>query len=191
MVVRDVAASSCRSHLILMTANYPLRWDPVPAGCHGDIARASVNAGAAAGNHPDPELTGKGFWPPMLWLTRWLPLCALTTNSQFVIIKRASLHLPESPWAPFHCLCLNTATPQLTPAGRQNGNSLFPWCLGHLDDPVRLNCEWKSCKDIRLTPFILKIKYFSWCDLHRCNAQPFDKIGLYKCNTLWEKKKIV
>lgn len=42
-----------------MTANYPLRWDPVPASCHGDIARASVNAGAAAGNHPDPELTGK------------------------------------------------------------------------------------------------------------------------------------
>lgn len=50
---------AAESHLVLMTANYPLRWDPVPAGCHGDIARPSVNAGAAARNHSDPELAGK------------------------------------------------------------------------------------------------------------------------------------
>lgn len=42
-----------------MMANYPLRWGPVPASCHGDITRASLNTVSATGNHPDPELTGK------------------------------------------------------------------------------------------------------------------------------------
>lgn len=96
-----------------MTANYPLRWDPLPAGCHGDIARASVNAGAAAGNHPDPELTGKNVRPMMLWLTHSLSLCTFTTNVQFVIIKRASLHLTETPPGVFS-LSLSEHSPPLT-----------------------------------------------------------------------------
>lgn len=57
-----MVASGCQSHLILMTANYPLRWDTVPAGYHGDITWPSVNAGAAARNHSDPELAGKTVW---------------------------------------------------------------------------------------------------------------------------------
>lgn len=57
-----------------MMANYPLRWDPVPASCHGDITRASVNAGAAAGNHPDPELTGKTETPSLNLLLLKRPL---------------------------------------------------------------------------------------------------------------------
>lgn len=58
---------SCWSHLIFMTENYPLRWDPVPAGCHGDITRASVNAGAATRNHPDPEFPGKAVELLFIW----------------------------------------------------------------------------------------------------------------------------
>lgn len=44
--------------MILTAANYPVRWDPVPVSCHGDITRASVNAGATDRNYPDSELTG-------------------------------------------------------------------------------------------------------------------------------------
>lgn len=111
VIVRDVAASSCWSHLILMAANYPLRWDPVPAGCHGDIARASVNAGAAAGNHPDPELTGKAVWPMMLWHICSLPVPSPPTLNLLLLLKGPLYISQKSPWAPFHRLCLNTAPP--------------------------------------------------------------------------------
>lgn len=85
-----------------MTANYPLRWDPVPASCHGDIARASVNAGAAAGNHPDPELTGK-----TVWTTHLQPTPHHKTLN--LLLLKGPLSISQNPWAPFHCLCLNTA----------------------------------------------------------------------------------
>lgn len=84
-----------------MTANYPLRWDPVPAGCHGDIARASVNAGAAAGNHPDPELTGKTVQPVMLWLTHSLPPCSPHHQLSICYYMERTLHTPQ---APFRCV---------------------------------------------------------------------------------------
>lgn len=71
-----------------MTPNYPLRWDPVPAGCHGDIARASVNAGAAAGNHSDPELTGKRVrLPDDLADTFALRLCPHHQLSNLLLLK--------------------------------------------------------------------------------------------------------
>lgn len=95
-----------------MTANYPLRWDPVPAGCHGDIARASVNAGAAARNHTDPELTGKSVGlAPVADMFAPFPR-PHHPPSAFVINKRASLCIP--PGVPFHCLCLNTTPPAET-----------------------------------------------------------------------------
>lgn len=89
-----------------MTANYPLRWDSVPASCHGDITGASVNTGAAAGNYPDPELTGKTVWLAMLWPTPQhqhllLFLLLLSVVSSIIAIFKG----PQKPCrAPFHSL---------------------------------------------------------------------------------------
>lgn len=78
-----------------MTANYPLRWDPVPAGCHGDIARASANTGAAARSHPDPELTGKVCRGRRRFGRA--PLITPAHPREFVINKTASLDHSEAP----------------------------------------------------------------------------------------------
>ena len=92
VVVRDVAFSRCWGHLILMLANYPLRWDPVPASCHGDIARASVNTGTTARNHPDSELTGNATWTVMIWPAHML---SLPTVSLFYYLKKG-LYISQS-----------------------------------------------------------------------------------------------
>ncbi len=120
MVLWDIAASSCWSHLILMTANYPLRWDPVPASCHGDITRASVNAGATARNHPDPELTGKTVQPCVGRHSLSLPVSSTPTLNLFSL--KGPLYFLETHLGAFS-LCLSEHLQP--PADRQNGNCLF------------------------------------------------------------------
>lgn len=96
-----------------MTANYPLRWDPVPAGCHGDIARASVNAGAATGNHPDPELTGKAAQLTTFCLTRRsLPVPPPPTLN--LLLLKGPPYISQKPPLGFFSLSMSEHSPLLT-----------------------------------------------------------------------------
>lgn len=134
----DVFATGCRSHLILMMANYPFRWDPVPAGCHGDITRASFSAGAAAGNHPDPELTGKDI-PQMMLRPARVPSLSPTTHRLNLFLLKGPLAISGKP--PGHLFIVAVRTH--TPAGRHNGSCYFllfmPSCY-----PVRFMCVSES-----------------------------------------------
>lgn len=138
------------SHLILMTANYPLRWDPVPASCHGDIARASVDAGFAAGNHPDPELAGKLRQTSIAWYDTITPsVCPPPSpphthpQSQLVIIKGVVSHLTGSPPAIFS-LSLFEQKPQQT-----KWNMFVPVMFWVLRKPLILSGSYsnESCEE--------------------------------------------
>lgn len=149
LAVWDVTVRSCWSHLILMTANYPLRWDPVPASCHGDITRASVNAGVAAGNHPDPKLTGKavGLWwrfGQHIWLPPFLLLLlppALTTHCLNLLSLNGPLYVSQNPpWAPFFSFSASEHKPPLRHKMEiVDSHDVY----SPLHDPVRYSVRWQ------------------------------------------------
>ncbi len=73
-------------------------------------------------------------------------ICSLSVPSpptRNLLLLKGPLYISQkSPWASFHVWTQ-------PPADRQNGNCLFPWWRGRWHDPVRFECEWKSCKGIR------------------------------------------